>query len=61
MKKLERPRQSTIAGVCESLGNYFDIDSTIVKIIFFGLLFTPVPITLIYLILWFFIPKEKEE
>lgn len=61
MKKLLRHRSSTIGGVCEGIGNYLGIDGTIIKLVFFGLIFTPVPITLIYLILWFFIPKEKEE
>jgi phage shock protein PspC (stress-responsive transcriptional regulator) len=59
MRKLIRPRNSTIAGVCDAIGNYLGIDGTIIKIVFFGLLFTPVPITIIYLLLWFFIPKEK--
>jgi phage shock protein PspC (stress-responsive transcriptional regulator) len=59
MRKLIRPRNSTIAGVCDGIGNYLGIDGTIIKIVFFGLLFTPVPITIIYLLLWFFIPKEK--
>jgi phage shock protein PspC (stress-responsive transcriptional regulator) len=59
MKKLERPISSTIGGVCEGICNYIGIDGTIIKLIFFGLLFTPVPITIIYLILWFFIPKEE--
>lgn len=61
MKKLLRPMSSTIGGVCEGIGNYLGIDGTIIKLVFFGLIFTPVPITLIYLILWFLIPKEKEE
>lgn len=61
MKKLERPISSTIGGVCEGIGNYLGIDGLIIKLVFLGLLFTPVPITLIYLFLWFFIPKEKEE
>jgi phage shock protein PspC (stress-responsive transcriptional regulator) len=59
MRKLIRPRNSTIAGVCDAIGNYLGIDGTIIKIVFFGLLFTPVPIAIIYLILWFFIPKEE--
>jgi phage shock protein C len=59
MKKLELSRSSTIGGVCAGIGNYLGIDGTIIQLIFFGLLFTPVPITTIYLILWFFIPEEK--
>ena len=59
MRKLIRPCNSTSAGVCDAIGNYLGIDGTIIKIVFFGLLFTPVPITIIYLLLWFFIPKEK--
>jgi phage shock protein C len=59
MKKLKRPISSTIGGVCAGIGNYIGIDGTIIRLIFFGLIFTPIPIVLIYLILWFFIPEEK--
>ena len=59
MKKLELPKSSTIGGVCAWIGNYLGIDGTIIKLIFFGLIFTPIPIVSIYLILWFFIPQEK--
>jgi phage shock protein PspC (stress-responsive transcriptional regulator) len=59
MKKLYRSNSGTIGGVCEGLGNYFNIDSILIKILFLMFIFTPIPIILIYLLLWISIPKEK--
>lgn len=59
MKKLYRSSSGIIGGVCEGLGNYFNIDGTLIKILFIILLFTPFPIILTYLLLWISIPKES--
>jgi phage shock protein PspC (stress-responsive transcriptional regulator) len=37
-KRLERKRNGNIAGVCSGLADYFNIDETLVKVIFFILL-----------------------
>ena len=49
-----------IAGICGGLGNYFQIDSTVVRLIFvFFLLSTGIlPLTLAYLIAIIIIPLE---
>lgn len=59
MKKLYRGNEGIIGGVCEGLGNYFNIDDNLIKILFVILIFTPFPIILTYLLLWITIPKEK--
>jgi phage shock protein PspC (stress-responsive transcriptional regulator) len=59
-KRLERKTPSDIGGVCSGLGDYFDIDETFVKVIFFALIFTPFPIIWTYLLLWIFTPKESK-
>ena len=59
-KKLERKTPSDIVGVCSGLGDYFNIDETFVKIIFFALIFTPFPIIWTYFLLWIFMPKESK-
>jgi phage shock protein C len=48
-----------IAGVCGGLGEYLNIDPTVVRIIFV-LLTLPggVPGPLVYLVLWFVMPEE---
>jgi phage shock protein PspC (stress-responsive transcriptional regulator) len=61
MKKLHRANPSSIGGVCEGIGNYLNLDDTIIRIIFVLLFFTPLPIVLIYLLLWIIIPKETDE
>ena len=58
MKKLYRTNSSTIGGVCDGLGAYFNIDGTLIKILFVILVFTPFPIITIYLLLWVSFPKE---
>lgn len=59
MKKLYRAKSSTIAGVCKGLGNYFNIDDSLIRILFVILVFTPFPIILTYLLLWISFQKEK--
>lgn len=60
MKKLYRSRtDKKIAGVCGGLAEYFDIDATVVRIIFIVLLLPGgFPGLLPYLILWIFVPLK---
>jgi phage shock protein PspC (stress-responsive transcriptional regulator) len=61
MKKMFRPKSSEIAGVCKGLSDYFNIDESIIRIIFIVLVFTPFPIVATYLLMWMLIPKENDE
>ena len=60
MKKLARPREGRmIAGVAQGLANYFDVDVTLVRIIWVILLMPGgLPGLLPYLICWIMIPRE---
>jgi phage shock protein C len=59
MKRLQRKRLSTIAGVCGGLANYFNIDPVIVRALFLILaLTTTLPIVFAYIILWILMPEE---
>ena len=59
MKKLYRNKEeSKIAGICSGLGDYFEIDSTIIRLIFLFGLFLGGGL-LVYLIAWFIIPVKK--
>jgi phage shock protein C len=62
MKKLYRSRtDKKIAGVCAGIAEYFDIDPTIVRIIFVILLLPGgFPGLIPYLILWIVIPEEPD-
>ena len=56
-KKLYRDRtEKMIGGVCAGLADYFDLDVTLVRLIFVVLLFTPLHGLLLYLILWIITP-----
>lgn len=60
MKKLYRSKTDRkLAGVCGGLANYFNIDSTLIRV-GFVLLALPggLPGVLPYLILWIVIPEE---
>ena len=41
MKKLYRANSSTVGGVCKGLSKYFIVDESLIRIIFFALIFTP--------------------
>ena len=56
-KKLVR-KEGKILGVCAGLGDYFDLDPTIVRIVFILLLFGIGGGLLIYLILALVMPKD---
>lgn len=60
MKKLYRSRDSkVIAGVCGGIGEYFDTDPVIVRIIFLLLIFSAVS-PLVYILAWIIIPLRPE-
>jgi phage shock protein C len=57
--KLYRSRtEKMIAGVCGGLAKYFDIDPTIVRVIFVISLFAGGTGLLAYIILWIVVPEE---
>lgn len=63
-KKLTRSLEGRmIGGVCAGLANYFDIDVSLVRLIFVGitLITALVPMVIFYLIAWIVIPAGKNE
>jgi phage shock protein C len=63
-KRLYRnTREQMLGGVCAGLGDYFDIDPTLVRLGFVLLLVTGGAGALIYIILWIVVPvaKTKDE
>jgi phage shock protein PspC (stress-responsive transcriptional regulator) len=58
--KMYRPKiDRVIGGVCSGLAYDMNVDPLIFRVLAFGLIFTPLPIILIYIILWMIIPGEK--
>lgn len=56
-KKLYRiPSKGMIGGVCAGIGDYFDIDPTIIRLVFVLLFFAGFSGGLIYLIMWLIVP-----
>lgn len=47
-----------IAGVCGGLAAYFNVDPTLVRVLFFLLMLTPGPGVLLYILLWIIMPEE---
>ena len=50
-----------IAGVCSGLGEYFDVDPVIFRILFVILVFLDWLGVLAYILLWIVLPLEPEE
>lgn len=58
-RKLYRPRtQRSIAGVCSGIANYFNIDVTLVRIIFIVGFFAGFSTGLLYIIMWAVVGQE---
>ncbi len=56
-RKLYRSQtDKMIGGVCGGLADYFNIDPTLVRLLFVLLLFTPLHGLIVYLILWIITP-----
>ncbi len=60
-KRLFRSRtERMIAGVCGGIAQYFNLDPTIIRLIFILLLFAGGAAFLIYIIMWIIVPLEPE-
>ena len=60
-KQLTRPEKNKmIGGVCAGLGEYFDVDFTLVRLIFVALaLVTAIfPMVIFYVVAWIVIPSS---
>ena len=62
-KRLERYLdEAQIGGVAAGLAHYFNIDRTLVRVLFVAGLFIPViPAIIPYLVLWIFLPEGRSE
>jgi phage shock protein C len=61
-KKLYRSTDNRwLAGVCGGLAKYFDIDPTLVRVIFVVLAFFGLGGAIIYILLWVLIPQEPTD
>ncbi len=60
IKRLVRPvKGRKVAGVCSAFANYFNIDTTLVRVFWLFLLLSGgVPGFLLYILCWMVIPEE---
>jgi len=61
-KKLFRSQaRKMLGGVCGGLGEYFDIDVTLIRLIFVAITLVTaiIPMMIFYLIAWIIIPVEE--
>lgn len=60
-KRLYRiPKEGMIAGICAGLGEYLDLDPTVIRLIFVLLAFGGGSGVLIYIIMWLIVPIKPE-
>ncbi len=60
-RRLIRPRGNVkVAGVCAAFAEYFEVDVTVIRVLWLVLCIWPVPMfgVLAYFIAWFAIPRE---
>lgn len=61
-KKLYRiPSEGMIGGVCAGLGEYLDIDPTVIRLVFVLLFFAGFSGGLIYLVMWLIVPIKPAD
>lgn len=61
-KKLYRSQlRKMLGGVCGGLGDYFEIDVTLIRLVFvaISLVTAIIPMVIFYLIAWIIIPAEE--
>ena len=64
VKKLYRSKKERmIAGICGGIADYFEVDPTLIRLLWAGLtiLTAVLPGTIIYLLAWIIIPEEGKE
>jgi phage shock protein C len=60
-KRLYRiPKEGMIAGICAGLGEYLDLDPTVIRLVFVLLAFGGGSGVLIYIIMWLIVPIKPE-
>lgn len=61
-RKLQRSTSNRmIAGVCAGIGKYFNLDPTIIRVLYVLMVFFAGFGILLYLILWLVIPSESQQ
>lgn len=59
-KKLTRPNNRMLAGVCAGLADYFGWDVTVLRIIYaLATVFTAFSGVIVYIVLWIVMPEKK--
>lgn len=58
-KRLMRSDHGMIAGVCAGIADYFEVDPTVVRVLFVLLILFGGGGGLLYLVLWMVMPKQK--
>ncbi|WP_027342744.1 PspC domain-containing protein [Hamadaea tsunoensis] len=58
-RRLYRPRDRWIAGVCSGLGRRFGLSPNVVRVLFLLSCLLPGPQFLVYLALWIIMPSES--
>jgi phage shock protein C len=53
-------RQAMLGGVSQGLAEYFNIDVTLIRVVFVLLFFTPVPAGFAYIVLWAVLPVKYD-
>jgi len=59
-KRLYRSKERMLGGVCGGVADYFEMDKTIVRLIFAALVLAGTVGIWLYLLMWIIVPEEGE-
>jgi phage shock protein PspC (stress-responsive transcriptional regulator) len=60
MKWYRSENNRRLGGICGGISELYNWDVSVIRIVMFVLLFTPVPIVIAYILAWVIIPKKGE-
>lgn len=52
--------EGKLGGVCAGFSEMFQVDVTLIRVLWFTAFFTPLPVVLMYVIAWFIVPNKEE-
>lgn len=59
--RIRRSAEGYVGGVCEGLGRHFDLDPTLIRVVWLGAMFFAGTGFLLYLAMWWMIPHEDRD
>lgn len=53
-------KQGKLGGVCAGLSDMWDVDVTLIRLVWAAAIWTPFPAVITYILAWFIVPSKEE-